>query len=114
MSEIELELGAELGCRRLALAAGGPKAFPLTGDERHHAPDRLADVKHIKIEIKFDIPKGKIFATTTTTLAPINDGLDRMEFDAVELRIKRVDLDGSAASYEYEGGKLRDPKIAEM
>ncbi len=107
MSEIEIELGAELGCRRLAPSAGGPKTFPLTGDERHHAPDRLADVKHIKIEIKFDIPKGKIFATTTTTLAPINDGLDRMEFDAVELRIKRVDLDGSAASYEYDGGKLR-------
>ena len=82
--------------------------FALPGSKPQYAPDRLCDIKHIKLELSFDIEKRKLFGVASTTLAPINDGLKYVDFDSVELDIKRVALDsGTPLEFEQLGEKLR-------
>lgn len=62
-------------------------------DENSHSfftPERTYDVVHLKLEPSVDILDGRIDAVATTTLTPINDGLKRIIFDAVDLQIKDV------------------------
>ena len=58
----------------------------------HSTRDRTYDVQHLKLDIAFDHAEGSVIGTTTTTLAPINDGLSRVVFDAVDLSIESVSL----------------------
>jgi aminopeptidase N len=94
------------------------RAFPLPGDRARYARDRTCDVRHIKLEVSLDLNERRLWGSVSTTLAPINDGLTRVEFDAVELDIKSVALaDGSAPlDFEVSDDKLRvdlgDPRPA--
>ncbi len=82
--------------------------FALPGSKPHYAPDRLCDIKHIKLELSFDFERRKLFGVASTTLAPINDGLKYVDFDSVELNIKRVTLStGTPLEFEQLGDKLR-------
>jgi len=80
-----------------------------------YARDRTADVRHIRLDLSFDFEAKKLMGRCTTTLAAINDGLDHVEFDAVELNIHRVGRGDAALPYAYDGRKLRvslDPVCA--
>lgn len=80
----------------------------MPGDKPHWARDRVVDVKHIRIDIAFDIDARKVIARCATTFAPINDGVEQVEFDAVEMTIHRVtDANGTDLPYEYSDNKLR-------
>lgn len=83
-------------------------SFVLPGAKTRYAPDRVCDLKHIKIEASFDFSQKKVFGTTTLWVEPINEGLRHLELDAVEMMIKRVALStGMPLGYEYLGGRLR-------
>ena len=72
-----------------------------------YARDRVADVRHIRLDLSFDFDAKKVMGRCTTTLAAINDGLDHVEFDAVELTIHRVLRGDAPLPYAYDGRKLK-------
>ncbi|MER3419889.1 MAG: hypothetical protein C4290_04885 [Chloroflexota bacterium] len=79
--------------------------FPLPGDRPHYAPDRVADIRHIRLEIPtLDFEHGSLRGVCTTTFAPLNDGLEAITFDAVEMEIAAVqDAAGAPLAYDYDG-----------
>src|SRR3990172_8044176 len=82
--------------------------FPLPGDRPRYPRDRLFDVRHIRLEVAIDLEARRLWGTCSTTLAAINDGLSRLEFDCVDLAVKSVSLSGGAPlPYEVSDGRLR-------
>src|SRR5688572_8057382 len=96
------------GCAaRIAAAALAPRPFALPGDKPHWARDRVIDVKHIRIDVSFDINARTVIGRCATTFSPINDGVQRVEFDAVEMTINRVQrADGVEIPFDYGDDKL--------
>jgi len=90
-------------------AGAAQKPFAMPGDTAHYARDRLVDVQHIKLEITIDPARKRVSGTASTTFAPINDGVDHVEFDAVEMEIAGVTLRGRSQRprYTYDGERLR-------
>ena len=82
-----------------------PHALP--GDRAMWPRDRVVDVKHIKVQLKVDVASKAVSGIVTHTVAPLNDGLRWVEFDAVEMEIESVSVARAAAPYEYDGAKLR-------
>jgi aminopeptidase N len=97
------ELESRVCSRMIAAgAAGGPRAFPLAGDKPHYARDLVVDVQHIKLEIAIDPAKKSIAGTATHRVQAINDGVQRIDFDAAEMRISAVRVGGSPARFQYD------------
>src|SRR2546426_2300609 len=73
-----------------------PKArsFELADDRVQYAPDRPADVKHVKLVITLDFEQETISGTVYTAFSALYDDLKTITFDAVELQIERVMLEG--------------------
>src|SRR3990172_7619032 len=96
--------GAHFGA---SLSAQRPFALP--GDKPHYARDRAVDVRHITLEIRIDPAAKRIEGACSTTFVPINDGLRHVEFDAVEMEVRDVRLEGRRArlNYTYDGQRLR-------
>ncbi|MGK2964503.1 MAG: M1 family aminopeptidase [Tepidiformaceae bacterium] len=82
-------------------------AHALPGDRQVWPRDRVVDVRHTRLELKLDLPARGISGTATHTVAPLNDGLGHVEFDACEMTIESVKVAGSAASYDYDGARIR-------
>ncbi|HEX2573710.1 MAG TPA: M1 family aminopeptidase [Polyangia bacterium] len=110
MSTLRLE--RELCCRRdgsLGDTAGtsGPQPFVLPGARAVYAPDRVCDVRHIKIEILLDFATRSVSGACTQTIAPLNDGPTRLRLDAVEMHIDAVTLaDGTRLPHSHDGQHL--------
>src|SRR6516162_11725949 len=87
------------------------RSFELADDHVQYAPDRPADVKHVKLDITLDFEQETVSGTVYTTFFALYDDLKTITFDAVELQIERVTLDDgsvmlSAAKHlALEGGK---------
>ncbi len=99
----------------LAMQAGGqaiapvPRArsFELADDGVHYAPDRPADVKHVKLVFSLDFENETISGTAYTTFSALYDEVKTITFDAVELYIEGVMLDDAQKlHYSSDGKKL--------
>ncbi len=101
--------GGVFGATARGRGAGAPKPFAIPGDTAHYARDRVVDVEHIKLDIDIDMDRQRIKGVARTTFRPINDGALHVEFDAVEMEIESVQIQGrrTAARYTYDGAKLR-------
>ncbi|MEX1254395.1 MAG: M1 family aminopeptidase [Dehalococcoidia bacterium] len=96
------------GLSAMVGALGAQRPFALPGDTPHYARDRVVDVRHIKLEIDIDPEAKRIAGTAHHTFAPINDGLTHLEFDAVEMEISGVRLEGGEQlPFSLDGGRLR-------
>jgi len=96
------------GHRAFLPAQGGQRPFPLPGDKPHYPRDRVADVKHVRLEIAIDFPARRVAGTMYATLAPLHDGLRQVAFDAVDMTIGAVRLEGvGPCECRYEDGVLR-------
>lgn len=96
------------GHRALQLTEDGQRPFPLPGDRPHYPRDRVADVTHVRLEVAIDYPARRVAGTMRATVSPLNDGLRQVAFDAVDMTIKDVRLEGSGpCTYRYEDGVLR-------
>lgn len=69
------------------------RAFELPGDMLHYAPDRPADVQHVKLVIALDMEQETIQGTAFTTFVALYDELKTISFDAIELQIEEVTLE---------------------
>ncbi len=91
--------------------SGDPAAyhpFPLPGDRPVYAPDRIADIRHVRIEIsELDMEAGAITATCTLRLAAFAGPLASVAFDAVDLGVSSVvDERGQSLAYDNDGRRL--------
>jgi aminopeptidase N len=68
------------------------RSFELADDRVQYAPDRPADVKHVKLDITLDFEQETVSGTVYTTFSTLYDDLKTITFDAVELHIERVKL----------------------
>jgi aminopeptidase N len=92
-----------------ALAGPPPRArgFELPGDRVHYAPDRPADITHVKLEIRLDFEQEMVSGTAWTSFTALYDEVRSIAFDAVDLQIEHVMLDnGTALSYSLEPERL--------
>src|SRR5437868_10353703 len=64
---------------------------PLCGPE-HHTPDRRFELKHLRLELRFDDEQESISGSATITLAPFADGFTHFELDAAEMNVSSVRL----------------------
>jgi aminopeptidase N len=58
----------------------------------HHTPDRKVEIKHLKLDLRFDHERRYVEGSATFTLSPINDGLTHFELDIAEMAIKSATL----------------------
>jgi aminopeptidase N len=83
----------------------------LPDDHVQYAPDRPADVTHVKLVIALDFEQETVSGTVYTTFSALYDNLKTITFDAVDLQIERVMMeDGSVMRstenhLALEGGK---------
>ena len=82
-------------------------AFELPGDKVQYAPDRPADVRHVKLEITLDFEQETISGTAYTTFSTLYEEARTITFDAVELQIEKVALAGGVdLAYSTPNKKL--------
>ncbi|HNM77240.1 MAG TPA: M1 family aminopeptidase [Tepidiformaceae bacterium] len=98
--------GERVRCSRV-LESDGTPPHALPGDRPVWTRDRTVDVKHIKIDIKLDIPGRGVSGTATHTVGPLNDGCRYAEFDAIDMEISAVSVARKPAEFSYDGAKLR-------
>ena len=86
-----------------------PKArsFELPDDSVHYAPDRPADVKHVKLEIELDFERETVSGTVYTTFSALYEQVKTVAFDAIDLNISKVTLaDGKQLAYHTNANQL--------
>jgi aminopeptidase N len=96
--------------RELSSTRGGvlerTPAHALPGDHAQWPRDRVVDVRHTLFELALDVSGQSVGGTVTHTVIPLNDGLKQVTFDAVEMQIERVALNGASAKHRYDGVRL--------
>jgi aminopeptidase N len=79
------------------------KSFHLPGSSKHYLPDKDYKTEHIRIRLKVD-PQGKTLAgDCSLKIVPLREGLVSVKFDACEMSVARVRVDGSEARFEHDG-----------
>ncbi len=66
-------------------------------------PQRTYDMRHIRLDLRFDWALEQAAGKASLTLAPLADGLEKIELDAAELTISSVKTDsGKTLAYEID------------
>ncbi len=90
-----------------ALPSPQARSFELAGDQLQFAPDRPADVRHIKLDVALDFERETVSGTASTTFSALYEEVKTISLDAEELQIEAVTLaGGSKLSYAYTGRKI--------
>ncbi|HLJ35973.1 MAG TPA: hypothetical protein VKU38_20105, partial [Ktedonobacteraceae bacterium] len=95
-----------------SMASPPPKArsFELPGDRVLYAPNRPADVRHVKLDIALDVEQETVSGTVYTTFSALFDEVKTVTFDAIELHIERVSIEngenGSELLWSNDAKKL--------
>jgi aminopeptidase N len=96
------------GCRQSGVETSGhdQPGHALPGDRARWPRDRVVDVKHIRLDVALDVPARTIRGTATHTVQALNDGLKAIPFDAVEMRLGAVTVNGVKAKFGYDGSVI--------
>jgi len=89
-----------------ALPAPKARSFALPDDALHYAPDRPADVRHVKLDITLDFEQETVSGTAYTTFAVLYEEVKTIALDAVELAIERVTVADKPVAYTTTDEKL--------
>ena len=87
-------------------AAGSGVQAALLGKPPSYAPDRAFDAKHISLRLDVDLRRKSLSGSCETTVQARRSGVRRLEFDAVELKVAKVLVDGTPARFRHKAGKL--------
>jgi aminopeptidase N len=79
--------------------------FALPGATEHYAADRPAVVEHMRIEVDLDFQQGEIRGRCNSRLRAVRD-VSIVTFDAVELEVRQVRVNGKAAVFSNTGAQL--------
>ncbi|BCL82665.1 aminopeptidase [Ktedonobacteria bacterium brp13] len=90
-----------------ALPSPHSHAFEFPGDQQKFAPDRPADVEHVKLDIALDFEQETVKGTAYTTFRVLFEEVRTISLDAEELNIERVAIEnGPELSYTLTPRKL--------
>src|SRR5437764_5350240 len=70
------------------------RSFELTGDRVQYAPDRPADVRHVKLVIALDFAQETVSGTVSTTFSSLYEAVKSVSFVAIDLQYLCVTLNG--------------------
>lgn len=105
-----IERSLHARCRSCAgFAAGGPRPFALPGTERVYERPRPFKVRHIALDLALDIPGKAVSGTASLDIERIDKTAQEIALDAVGFEISRVEVNGKACSFVYDGDVLRVP-----
>ncbi|TWT95873.1 Aminopeptidase N [Botrimarina colliarenosi] len=96
---------AEHVCRYCQAAAAAAEDWSKNAPQ--YAPDRVVDVRHIKIDVTPDFAAKSIRATTTIDFAPIAKPTRLVELNAVALRIEKVSASRPLAEHSSSDERLQ-------
>jgi aminopeptidase N len=85
--------------------AGGRRPFGL-GAEPRYPPDRVADIRHTRLELEVDPRKRSLKGVATHRLTPVAQALKRLPLNLEELTVDSVTMGGRALEYHHEDGVL--------
>ncbi|GCF11831.1 M1 family aminopeptidase [Dictyobacter arantiisoli] len=90
-----------------ALPSPKSRSFEFPGDQLKFAPDRPADVRHVKLDITLDFEQETISGTAYTTFSALYEEVTTVSLDAEELHIEQVALaNGTKLNYSTTNQKL--------
>ncbi|WP_373541319.1 M1 family aminopeptidase [Chamaesiphon sp.] len=89
--------------------SNGHKSFQLPGSRPHYNPDRPGQVEHIALDLVLDIPNSSFTGTCAIRLNPVRNAIESLTLDAVDLKIDRVEIDGTDCEFNYDGELLHIP-----
>ena len=93
--------------RRLGSGATGSGVQgALLGKPPSYAPDRSFDACHVKLDLDVDLRRKSLSGSCETTVKARRSGVRRLEFDAVDLKVTKVAVDGVPARFQLKNGKL--------
>ena len=104
---VERYIEGEIACG--LLGADGVPGHPLPGDRPQWPRDRIADIRHSKIDVRIDVPGQGISGTVTHTLVAMNPGLHTVSLDAVDMQIGNVMVGGKPVEFGYDGEQISIP-----
>jgi len=81
-----------------------PHPFSLETATLHYAEDREVHAKHLALQLDLDFKTKSLTGVATHHLHPIR-GLKRLTFDAVDLDVKKVEVDGKVATFDNASGR---------
>jgi aminopeptidase N len=93
-------------CGGHGLVDSGRRDFATPGAKPQWAPDRLADIRHILLELTVVPEKAQLRGTVTHHLTPIAEPLSRIPFNLEELVVDAVKVAGRETRFHHEGGVL--------
>ncbi|HEX4047284.1 MAG TPA: M1 family metallopeptidase, partial [Elusimicrobiota bacterium] len=97
----------ECGHRSLLSGASGSGVqSALLGKPPAYAPDRAFDAKHIFLNLDVDLRRRSLSGSCETTVQARRSGVRRLEFNAVELKVAKILVDGKPAKFSHKDGKL--------
>ncbi len=99
--------GSILGCG--SGERGAPRHHALPGDGPQWPRDRAVDLRHLKLEVKLDVPGKSVSGTATHSFVPYTDGLTEVAFDAIDMEISAVAVQGKAVAFGYDGERVHIP-----
>jgi aminopeptidase N len=89
--------------------SNGHKSFQLPGSRPHYNPDRPGQVEHISLDLVLDIPNSSFTGTCAIRLNPVRNAIESLTLDAVDLKIDRIEIDGTDCAFNYDGELLHIP-----
>ena len=81
-------------------------SFSVRASEPKYAPDRQADILHIKIDITPDMSEHTIAAETTIEFSPISKPLKEFKLNAVDLNISKVESSHDIDHYSNDDKQI--------
>ncbi len=84
----------------------GPRPFCLPGATEHYAAERPVRAEHVRIEVDLDFDQQRVTGVCTTRLSAVRS-VHTVTFDAVDLDVSEVHVDGRAARFSNSGAHVR-------
>jgi aminopeptidase N len=82
-----------------------PHPFAFDTATPHYAADRPVRPEHVKLDVRLDFQKKALAGTCSTRLRAVR-AVKEMRFDAVDLEVSKVTVDGKAATFRNDGRVL--------
>src|SRR5690606_27078286 len=83
------------------------REFALPGARARYSPDRVCDIRHIKIDVELDTDARRITGTCTLTLSPVVSGRTWLRLGPVELDIAPARRAGERPEHRHDGKVLQ-------
>ncbi|WP_255203260.1 M1 family aminopeptidase, partial [Myxococcus sp. AM011] len=82
------------------------RAFGLPGATEHYAAERPIRAEHVRIELELDFEQGSVAGVCTTRVSAVRS-LSTLTFDAVDLDVSSVLVEGKPARFSNSGTHVR-------